>query len=302
MLTRRKILYNMISFLDRPTSFRIQKSLFIYSNINKDNPPYAFFPNKRGCYSVCLKDDYHVLCNNSCLERDELSEEYRIAESANADLFSLPEDKVNQIKSIANFCNQKTDEELIQYTYKTKPFYSCRSEVLYLMKDDEEFQKKLNGITNKMANRKHAIYTIGYEAASIDKLLRTLIYYNIKTLVDVRKNAFSMRMEFSKERLIEACKEAGIEYVHCPEVGIVTEKRKELLPEGKEDELFEWYKENVLPQHYDFINKAYTIFENGSLCFFCYEKDARDCHRSRLADFCLENQSGFNEIINLSAI
>ncbi len=51
---------------------------------------------------------------------------------------------------------------------------------------------------------------------------------NIKTLCDVRKNLISRKRGFSKRQLEKAVRNIDIEYIHMPELGIASEKRRNL--------------------------------------------------------------------------
>lgn len=286
----------MISLLENPTSLRIQKSMFLYSLECGDPVPYAFFPNQKGCYSINLHDDYHVLQNQGYLSFCEHEQTYSVT-SMEKTVFAISDSTLDMVRSVSRHCNCLTDSDLIRYTYSQKPFYALRSEMLSLMKDDETFQIERQRISSIIYGYTPALFTIGYEGQDIDKILRSLIRSNVKTLVDVRKNAFSMRREFSKQSLSDGCKQAGIKYIHCPEVGIESAKRQELLPDGKRKELFDWYEANTLPRNIAFVDKMSRLFHDGSICFLCYEKNPADCHRSRLANFCLMKNSVFGTAV-----
>lgn len=300
MLTRRKILYNLIDQMENATPVRIQKTMFIASLLSDGDFPYSFFPNKRGCYSINLHDDYHYLRDNGFLTHDRETNTYRTLHSGE-DLFALDlftmQAVFDAVKKEHDF---KDDEELIEYTYRKKPYFAFKSTILNdLIDSDDVFWTEFNRISDKIKSREKRIYTIGYEGLNIDSLLTCLIELNVKTLVDVRKNAFSMRMEFSKKALSEGCFEAGINYIHCPEVGIDSNKRQELLPDGKRMELFDWYKNEIIPTKTGFVSKMANVFKEGSICFLCYEKDPNDCHRSKLAEFCLSKDPIFNSVENV---
>ncbi|WP_375627098.1 DUF488 family protein [Bartonella sp. MU37NMGALS] len=90
-----------------------------------------------------------------------------------------------------------------------------------------------------MCNTKHIIiqsakveefcfFTIGYEGKSLENYLKSLIENNIKTLCDVRKNPISRKHGFSKRQLEKAVSNIDIEYMHMPELGIASEKRRNL--------------------------------------------------------------------------
>lgn len=303
MYTRKKVLYNLIKELGNPSNVEIQKTMFLLTHCNYVcEKLYDFFPHRMGCYSIRLRSDYHSLADEDYLEEDYETNRYRIKKEDDYSTritFFVDKEILAAIKSIVDLVRGFGERELIEYTYSIEPYYAMRSEILHNLNMDDEFFRCMDRERSGVNESAHALYTIGYEGRSIDGLLNELIKRNIRTLFDVRKNAFSMQREFSKQSLVEATAIAGIEYIHCSEVGIVSDKRQELLPNGRQDELFEWYKSNVLPTSRRFVDKALAAFERGSIALMCYEKDPMDCHRSRLADYCLAKDKSFSRVIHI---
>lgn len=303
MYTRRKVLFNLINQLGNPSNVEIQKAMFLLVNNDYISEKlYDFFPNKRGCYSIRLKSDYHFLCDSGYLDEDYDKKTYKIAnldEYTKLIEFAINKEILEQIRKIATYVNTHTTEELIKYTYDLAPSYAVRSTLIDSLHMNNSTLSRIEEENLAIKNSEHAIYTIGYEGRSIDNFLNELIKRNISTLFDVRKNAYSMQFEFSAKPLKEALNEANIKYIHAPDVGIITEKRQELLPSGRQEELFAWYTDNILPHCGAFVNSAYSEFQNGNVAFMCYEKNPLDCHRSRIADFCLQRNSNFNKVIHI---
>lgn len=303
MYTRKKVLYNLIKELGNPSNVVIQKSMFLLTRGNYGcEGLYDFFPDKMGCYSIRLKTDYHSLADEDYLEEDYSTSKYKVKvkdEYNTRITFFVGNEIVEAIRKVAKLANGMEEEDFIRYAYEQDPYYAIRSEIVSSLKIGSDFNSLLMSKKRDIEESERALYTIGYEGRSIDGLLDELLRRNIKTLFDVRKNAFSMKREFSKQSLYEASMEAGIEYIHCPEVGIISGKRQELLPKGRQDELFEWYKENVLPKSQRFVDKAVASFKGGNIAFMCFEKNPMDCHRSRLADYCLTMDKSFPKVVHL---
>ena len=278
---------------------QLQKIMFLYSHMSSgpDDGPYQFFPNRKGCYSIVLSNDYHAMRTAGLLEYAE--GRYSVSDCISPDEYAVSYETEHEIRALFNEYGRLNDKELAEVTYSMKPFYAIRSEIINQLDLKNDFWKRMECISAKIEAKPLAIHTIGYESKSIDQVLRNLIYSNIRYLIDVRKNAFSMRREFSKANLETACQEAGIMYIHRPEVGIDSEKRNELLPEGKRDELFEWYSKNILPERIDFVLQVEKLLGRGSVAFMCYEKNPADCHRSYLASFCRSCLQLENEVIHL---
>ena len=303
MYTRKKILYNLIKELGNPSNVVIQKSMFLLTHCNHccDNA-YDFFPHKMGCYSLRLRSDYHSLTDESYLEEDYDTNTYHVAskdEYTNRITFFVDKEVSAGIRNVVELVSNMNEDELIRFTYKLEPYYAIRSEIVPSLNIGNEFIRNLAKEKASVAESEKAIYTIGYEGRSIDGFINELVKRNIHTLFDVRKNAYSMQNEFSAQPLRKALDEAEIKYIHCPDVGIVSGKRQELLPLGRQDELFEWYKETILPNSQRFVDKAISAFQDGNIAFMCYEKDPMDCHRSRLADYCLNKEKRFMRVIHI---
>ena len=148
-----------------------------------------------------------------------------------------------------------------------------------------------------MVKVENTLYTIGYEGISIDKYIEKLSNFNIKIVIDVRKNAFSYKKGFTKEELKETLLKNNILYYHIPELGIDSEKRKgikltieptiTLFGEEKSDlqKIFDEYK-ILLPKKEKYINILLNIINKyNNVALTCFEKDYKCCHRSIIADY-----------------
>ena len=66
-------------------------------------------------------------------------------------------------------------------------------------------------------------------------------------LCDVRRNPVSRKPGFSRKALASSCDAIGIRYVHMPELGIASDKRRTLSTEADYDALFAEYEAAWLP-------------------------------------------------------
>ena len=163
-----------------------------------------------------------------------------------------------------------------------------------------EFQQK---------REQNTLFTIGYEGISIDGYINKLIANHIKTLVDVRKNAYSNKFGFTKKEFQYCLEKSEIKYIHIPELGIESEKRQELKTAKSsgemplfgasqvtvaENKLFDDYKNNLSSKQ-KYIDKLLEILDTDKLiAITCFEADYKCCHRHILA----ESLSGV-EVVNL---
>ena len=97
--------------------------------------------------------------------------------------------------------------------------------------------------------------TIGYEGRSLEVYLNLLLKNSVTLLCDVRRNPLSRKYGFSKRTLSNACESVGIRYEHLPELGIASEKRRELDTQAHYDALFAEYERKSLPQQRAALDK-----------------------------------------------
>lgn len=126
--------------------------------------------------------------------------------------------------------------------------------------------------------------TIGYERSTLADFIATLQLGNIDTLVDVRERAQSRRPGFSKKALEAALQDAGIEYLHLPELGDPKEGR-DAARAGDMARFREVYYEvistSLAKEALDGLEK---LARERSICLMCFERDQRDCHRKIVAE------------------
>ena len=126
--------------------------------------------------------------------------------------------------------------------------------------------------------------TLGYEGRSYEAYFNQLLRLGISRLCDVRRNPLSRKWGFSKRLLSQGCEELGIRYEPFPELGIDAEQRTSLTDRAAYDALFARYEAMTLPHHRDAVAKIAGWIDAGErVAITCYERDSRDCHRSRLA-------------------
>lgn len=140
------------------------------------------------------------------------------------------------------------------------------------------------------------VYTIGYEGKDIDEFVEELLENGIERLIDVRELPLSRKNGFSKNALMKALQEVGIEYKPFPELGAPKEARH-----GLRSKLLNFYEfaeiyRNHLKRHLDDLKALELYVSSKKSVIMCFEADWRVCHRSVIAEF-LE-RDGF-EVIHL---
>lgn len=258
---------------------QLQKLLFLFSRYKTKRKTYDFVPYKYGCFSFQANADLNTLKKYGIV--DDSSSSWRKINDVNY-LIEIDKEDKKIISDFAIIYKNKTSDDLIDLTYKRYPYYAINSTIA----DKHLSKSKMLDLNNYRSNEVETIlFTIGYEGISLERYLNRLIKNNIKVLCDVRKNALSMKYGFSKSQLKNACEGVGIEYIHIPEVGIVSDKRRELNTQKDYDELFEDYKKNNLTQtteHQIYILNL--LKKKKRIALTCFEAESCQCHRTHLAN------------------
>jgi uncharacterized protein (DUF488 family) len=110
-----------------------------------------------------------------------------------------------------------------------------------------------------------------------------------------------MKYGFSKAILQKACEGVGIKYIHIPELGIESEQRQTLNTQHDYDVLFERYEQTTLRNNWKYLLGVREIIsQHGRVCLTCFEKDPKQCHRTRVAQALMRLPNidyKFNEIL-----
>ncbi len=150
----------------------------------------------------------------------------------------------------------------------------------------------------QIRSRGPTIYTFGYEGLALDAFIGRLEQAGVRTVADVRQLAFSRKRGFSKGPLSAALQEAGLAYVHLPDLGGPPEIRKRYRADGDWPAYAAAYRAHLAGQKRPLAELA-RIVEESPTCLVCFEADFRLCHRSILARAL--TRSGAGRIVHLSA-
>ena len=192
----------------------------------------------------------------------------------------LNESDRNAIRFILQNYGTMDTETLMRKVYIEYPFYAINSERKDLLTDTE-----LKIVENAIPrNNETVLYTIGYEGKSLEKYLKELCEYDVKMLVDVRKNPLSMKYGFSKSQLKKFCERLHIQYVHFPELGIRSDLRQGLNDQSDYDTLFDFYRNTTLKEtNATQENILKLLVEHKRIALTCFEANSNMCHRKHLA-------------------
>lgn len=298
MYYRRKIMLGLLEvFEGKLNKTDFQKLLMLLAK-HQDKPSYEFVPYKFGCFSFQSYADMRTMIKyEQIVEEKSGSESFWVKNDSTGYYPILKKKDQLLLDYLKRKFSDFSTEDLIKYTYRKYPYYAINSTIAEKLLTKKEFEevKKL-----KPVNKVKALYTIGYQGISQENYLNRLIQNNIKVLCDVRKNAISMKYGFSKSQLLKACNGLGIEYIHVPEVGITSDKRKKLETQKDYDVLFDEYNENLLDEKpLEGIEVIKNLLKNNNrIAITCFEANIHQCHRKHLAINMLKEDEEF-EIIHI---
>ena len=282
MYYRRKVLLALIeTFGGRMQPVSLQKAMFLFTREQEqEDRVYGFVPYKYGCFSFNVSHDIAVLEKLGYLSH--IDKEVVIANpghySADLDLFDS-----GRLQHIYALYKDFTDDDFIDYTYREYPYYAINSEIAYKHLNAEQLET-VRQKDHRKTFTNHTLFTIGYEGRSLEEYLNRLLVFGVRTLCDVRKNAYSQKYGFSKAQLQPACEGVDIKYIHIPELGIESSQRQELFSQKDYDLLFAKYRETVLAISEEQLERIVNLIDNDQrVALTCFEKDVNQCHRTQIA-------------------
>lgn len=266
---QRALLYTIDKLHERNLSsrFMIVKSLFLSSHVEKIDRLikfYHFFPHHYGPFSnVCYADISRLQKEGYIIEKEK---KFELNEKGKITLQGIDPKATLKINRVVNKFN--SDNEIMEYVYRKFPDYTIKSKLLPC----QDVKKCDPGL-----------FTIGYEGRDIDLFLNVLIQNAIDVLIDVRKNPFSMKFDFTKNSLKNYLENSEIRYLHIPELGIEGEKRKDLLTLKDYEKLFEDYEKTTIKENPELLDKIVELSRSHRVALMCFEADVNMCHRGIIA-------------------
>ncbi len=271
---RQKALLALIDlFGGKLSKIELQKYMFLYVHEFSPQKHYAFVPYHYGSFSYEMYKDLHTLERNGHLTLGKKE----IATRAKGFFEEMPsQEQQDMLRFFAQYKDLKGDK-LIGHLYKSYPYYAINSKIA------DRFISKQERDIHKPYNDAEIFYTIGYEGKKFEAYLNQLITHDVKVLVDVRKNAHSMKYGFSKTTLKNAVENLGMHYIHLPNFGIESENRQLLKTKADYEALFASYEKTFSDKQYD-MEQLYEVFKrNKRIAITCFEKDVAYCHRGVVA-------------------
>ena len=156
-------------------------------------------------------------------------------------------------------------------------------------------------IWNNIENIMPALYTIGYEGNSQESLLRTLLYHDVQTLLDIRELPQSRKPGLSKTALGQAAVAYGMQYAHIRALGTPRDIRYRRKIDHDQEAFREGFLEHLATQD-DAMRDLVTRVQQERCCLMCYEADPSECHRWFVAERAVELSGGALSIAHLAVM
>jgi uncharacterized protein (DUF488 family) len=249
------------------SSTDLQKLVFLY--IMKEGLDfYEFIPYKFGSYSFQLAEDLDILRKDGYLSI--------------GDTYIKASEKYPQ--EVSFLIATERGNTLLRKTYREYPYYSINSEITSRLFQGKELERFINEKLNYVQTDQ-ILFTIGYEGRTIEAFVNSLIKNDIRILCDVRKNPLSRKFGFSKAKLKHIVETVGIKYVHIPDLGIESDKRKTLKTDNDYQCLFKEYVKTLSGLKTQLDGLYSLLCSDVRIALMCYEKDAIMCHRHVIRDY-----------------
>ncbi len=127
------------------------------------------------------------------------------------------------------------------------------------------------------------LFTIGYEATTLDRVLDALIAAGVTDLVDVRAIPQSRKPGFSKRLLSASAEARGLRYTHLRGLG-TPKPGREAARRGDDAALAAIFGEHMRSDAAQAdLAHARLIAADSTACLMCFERDHTHCHRSIVA-------------------
>lgn len=271
MIARQKVLLKLIKNEGGQCSkLRLVKLAFLLRKESKNLPGtalYEFLPYHFGPFSFTLYHDVASLESQGILAANH--DGLALTSAASSEIDRLDRGVNTAVDWISARYRAVATERLVDDVYGRFPWYTLNS---------KNAQKR----RVQRPDGSPAIYTVGYEKLMLDGLLNLLLRKGIRRLVDVRNNPVARRFGFHKSTLQRHCADVGIDYLHLPELGIISAWRESLETADSYERLFQRYEREILPVQSDRLRELAARMSAEPCAIMCMEADHAFCHRSRL--------------------
>ena len=148
------------------------------------------------------------------------------------------------------------------------------------------------------------IYTIGHSTRSEREFLGMLQQHSIATLIDVRTIPRSRwNPQFDKTSLQKSVTQAGMEYLHMPELGGLRKPSPESINQAWKNPGFQGYADYMqTPAFEEALVKIIDFGWRDRIALMCAEAFYAKCHRMLLSDALIARGVEVLHIVNANQV
>lgn len=286
---RQRLLLYFLEFAGKSLSkVDLQKLLLLYSK-ECDSQHYDFVPFRFGAYSFLCQSDLELLVQRGWIaetRNKRIALSVKIKDTLWA---SCSEERVHVQHWLSR--NRLRGNKLVAESYRRHPYYAIHSEMQERLLNAEELEMVQKHIPRQIDNAVR-VFTLGYEGIHFETYLNKLIQNNVRVLLDVRKNPHSRKFGFSGKMLKDVLGKLGIKYMHFPELGVASDKRRNLNNLGSYKSLFASYRMGLPRKQAALRDLVAAIRKYRKVALTCFEADWEQCHRHCLSDL-VRKEYGF---------
>src|SRR5215472_15315571 len=131
-----------------------------------------------------------------------------------------------------------------------------------------------------------AVFTIGHSRRPIEDSVGLLEAHAVEQLVDIRSVPRSrMNPQFNRDTLANSLRQAGIDYLHMPELGGMRNPRPDSPNGAWRNDSFRGYADYMqTPEFAAAVQKLTEIARSRQIAIMCAEAAPWRCHRSLVGD------------------
>ncbi|MDQ8206908.1 DUF488 family protein [Coraliomargarita sp. SDUM461003] len=287
-MRQRLLLFFLDAAGDALSKMDLQKLLFLYHE-DTEAAHYAFVPYRFGSYSFLAADDLDLMEKRGWVESE--GKELTLGASIEKESWARNNAERRAVKRWM-YRNTHRGDRLVAETYRRFPYYAINSEMRERLLSSAEMAAVKSALPHPEETTDPLVFTIGYEGIHFEEYINKLIRHQVAVLCDVRRNPLSRKFGFSSKMLARVLPSLGIEYIHLPELGIESDKRKELNSMADYESLFAGYRVE-LPNRTKGLDRLKSIIDQHKrVALTCFEAEPHCCHRHCISDL-LEAQAGY---------
>jgi uncharacterized protein (DUF488 family) len=142
-----------------------------------------------------------------------------------------------------------------------------------------------------------SITTIGYQGRTVEDVIAMLRAADVKILVDVRRTPLSRKPGLSKNSVAARLCDAGIEYLHLPQLGNPRDNR-DAFRRGDEAAVARYRAALRMPEGQAALAQLLRLARHRRIALMCFELNPAECHRSMVAEELAES-GAISQVVHL---